>query len=138
MIMLKKIQIHKAPGQVMLTSIMVMGFLTLTAVIIGITAIARESQSTLVMENKIIATAAVTACMEQAMDRLGRDEFYSGNEVIDVADLECGVRPILYNVDDTWTIETFSQVNDQISRLRVILGSRAPVLINSWQEVATF
>lgn len=136
--MLKGFKIHKVPGQVMLTSIMVMGFLTLTAIVIGITAIARESQSTLAMENKTLATAAATACMEQAMDRLGRDEFYSGNETIAVADLECGVRPILYNADNTWTIETFSQVNDQIARFRVNLNSRAPVLINSWEEVATF
>jgi len=128
---------HKAPGQVMLTSILILGFLTLTAIVIGITAIARETQSTLAMENKALASAAATACMEQAIDRLGREETYAGNEVLDVADMQCGIRPILYS-ENTWTIETFSQVNNQIARYRVVLSSRAPVLINSWEEVATF
>ncbi|MDF1497348.1 MAG: hypothetical protein P1P90_04795 [Patescibacteria group bacterium] len=128
---------HKAPGQVMITSILILGFLTLTAVTIGITAIARETQSTLAIENKALASAAATACAEQAIDRLGRDETYSGNEVLAVADMECTIRPILFNAN-IWTIETYSEVNKQIARYRILLSGRAPVLINSWEEVATF
>lgn len=121
----------------MLISIMILSFLTLSAIVVGIAAIARESRSTMAIENKALATAAATACAEQAMDRLGREETYSGNEVLDVADMECGVRSILYH-DNTWTIETYSQIGDQIARFRLILSNRAPVVIDSWEEVATF
>ncbi len=128
---------HKAPGQVMLISIMILGFLTLSAIVVGIAAISRESQSTLAIENKALASAAATACAEQAMDRLGRDELYAGNEVLEVADLECEIRPILFNAG-TWTIETYAEVGQQIARFRLILSNRAPVEILSWAEVATF
>ena len=128
---------HKAPGQVMLISIMILSFLTLSAIVVGLAAIARESRSTTVIENKALAAAAATACAEQAMDRVGRNELYSGNAVVEVADMECGIRPILFNAG-TWTIETYAQVGQQIARFRLILSNRAPVEILSWEEVATF
>jgi hypothetical protein len=128
---------HKESGQVMLTSILILGFLTLTAVVIGITAIARETQSTLAIENKALASAAATACAEHAIDRLGREDAYLGNEVLDVADMQCEIRSILYH-ENTWTIETSSQVSNQIARYRIVLSAKAPVVIDSWEEVATF
>mgnify|MGYP006900781810 FL=1 len=128
---------HKAPGQVMLISILILSLLTLGSIIIGITAIVRESQSTSAMENKALASAAATACMEQAMDRLGRDIDYAGDEVLDVVDMNCVIRPIVYD-GAAWTIETYSWVNNQVARYRVVLTSRTPVFIESWQEVATF
>lgn len=128
---------HKAPGQVMLISILILSLLTLGSIIIGITAIVRESQSTSAMENKALASAAATACMEQAMDRLGRDIDYAGDEVLDVVDMNCVIRPIVYD-GAAWTIETYSWVNNQVARYRVVLTSRTPVYIESWQEVATF
>lgn len=128
---------HKAPGQVMLISILILSLLTLSSIIIGVASIIRESQSTSAMENKALASASATACMEQAMDRLGRDIDYAGDEVLDVVDMNCVIRPITYN-GAVWTIETYSWVNNQVARYRVVLTSRTPIYIESWQEVATF
>ncbi len=121
----------------MLISILILSFLTLGSIIIGVTAIVRESQSTTAMENKTLASAAAMACMEQAMDRLGRDIDYAGDEVLDVVDMNCVIRPIAYD-GAAWTIETYSWVNNQVARYRVVLTSRTPVYIESWHEVATF
>lgn len=132
-----KFKIHKLSGQVMLISILILGFLTLTAIVVGILSIARESQSTLAIENKTFAQAAAGACAEQAIDRLGRDESYAGNEIILVGDVECQIRPVLFQ-DPEWIIETESQVGEQYARYRIVLATRAPVLIEFWKEVATF
>ncbi len=126
-----------AQGQVMLISVMVLGFLTLGFVVLGIATASQTSQSATVIENKSMASAAAAACVEQAINRLGINAGYAGNEVLTAGAQTCIIRPIIA-LGGTWTIEASAQVGDQYARSRVILTSRAPVVIGSWNEVAGF
>lgn len=121
----------------MLISVMVLGFLTAGFVILGMATTSQSSQSATVTENKLMASAAATACMEQAIDRLGLNAGYAGNETLTVGAQSCTVRPIITG-GGTWTIETSAQTGATYARYRVILTSRAPVIISSWTEIAGF
>ena len=127
---------HTAKGETLLISLLVLGFLTLGFVLVGIQSIIDEAQVSVVGENKAIASAAATACMEHALNGLALDVGYAGNETRIVGAQSCTIRPIVSG--GTYTLETFSQVKDQWTRYRVILTSRAPVAISSWTEVASF
>ncbi len=120
----------------MLLSLLALGFLALGFAMIGNASLIRASQSAVVYENKALASAAATACMEQAIDRLALSSGYAGNETLTVGTQTCTVRPVI--AGGTWTIETSAQVGNQRTRYRTILSSRAPVVITSWVEVASF
>jgi hypothetical protein len=116
---------------------MILGFITLGFILIGFASLSSELQVSTVLENKERSASAATACMEQAMDRLGRNASYAGNETLIVASSTCMVRPVTSG-SGTWTLESWAQIEDQYTRYRVILTSRAPVAISSWNEIAEF
>lgn len=130
-------RLHSASGQVMIISMMVLGFLTLNFILIGFTSLRDESFASLAIENKALSESTAAGCMEQAMERLGQNASYAGNETLSVASSTCAVRPIILDTG-TWTIETWAQEGDQYTRYRAVLTSRAPIIISSWTEVATF
>lgn len=132
-----RLRVHTASGQVLIVSLLVLGFLTLSFILIGTISLGDNAQVSVVMENKALADAAAAGCMEQAMDRLGLNISYAGNETLTVASSTCAVRPVIVGVG-TWTIETWAHVGDQYTRYRTILTSRTPITINTWTEIAAF
>ena len=128
---------HVASGQAIIISLLILGFLTLSFVLIGASSLGDEMRVNVVLENEALSAAAATGCMEQAMDRLGLDATYVGNETLSVASSTCAVRPMIIG-SGNWTLETWAQSNDQYTRYRVILTSRAPVTISSWTEIVGF
>ncbi len=128
---------HKASGQALLISLLVLGFLTLSFLLVGTLSLSDEEQVNLVLENKALSTAAATSCMEQAMDRLGLSSSYAGSETLSVTSSTCAVRPVIVG-SGIWTLETWAQVSNQYTRYQVILSSRSPITIRSWTEVAGF
>lgn len=121
----------------MIISLLILGFLTLSFVLIGNTSLNDEAQANLALENKAMSAAAATGCVEQALDRLGLSASYAGSETLTIASSTCSVRPVIVG-GGTWTLETWSQYADQYTRYRVVLTSRAPIAIQSWTEIAAF
>ena len=134
---MRHLRVHLESGQVMVISLVVLGFLALSFVLIGAVSLSDEILVNLALENKALSTAAAGGCMEQAMDRLGRNAAYAGNESLSVASSTCMIRPIIAG-SGIWTLETWGQNSNQYTRYRVILTSRAPILISSWTEIAGF
>lgn len=128
---------HTAPGQTLVISLLVLSFLTVSFVVIGISSLIEDSQANTALYNKTLAGAAATGCMERAMDKLGQDSSYAGNESLSVASSTCTIRPVIVG-GGNWTLETWSQVQDQYARERAILTSRSPITISSWTEIAGF
>lgn len=126
-----------AEGQAMLISVLVLGFAALGFVLIGLATSSQASQSALAVENKAIASAAATGCAEQAIERLGLNSAYTGNETLTVGTQSCTIQPIS-SVSGTWIIETSAHIGDQFTRYKIVLSNRAPVMIDSWNEVASF
>jgi hypothetical protein len=132
-----KLRLHTAAGQTALIAILILGFLTLGFIVIGLTSVVSETQIGSVLQNKGLAITAANACIDHAMDSLGRDNSYAGNESLQVASSTCTIRPIIM-ATSTWTIETYSQVVDQYARYRTILSSLTPVTVSSTSEIASF
>ncbi len=128
---------HTAPGQTMVISLLVLGFLVVTFVAIGISSLVEDEQATTALYNKTLAASAATGCMEQAMDKLGRDATYAGNETLVVASSTCRIRPVIVG-SGIWTIETTSTVSNQYAKYRAILSSQNPIHITSWTEITGF
>ncbi len=129
--------VHAASGQTLVITMLVLGFLTLTFTLIGFSSVSNESRINLVFEHKASSAAAAVGCMEQAMNRLGMNVTYPGNETLAVASSTCTVRPVMFG-NGTWTLETWAQSGDQYTRYRTILTNRTPISISSWTEVADF
>ena len=121
----------------MIISMLVLGALTLTFILIGNLSLGRAAQIHVAMENKTLSEAAATACAEQAMDRLGRNAGYAGNETLDVADGDCHIRPIIADAG-TWTLETTATSSGQHTNYRVTLSGIEPPTISSWTELGGF
>lgn len=130
-------RVHEESGQVMVITLLILGFLALSFVLIGAATLGDEILVNLTLENKAYSVAAATGCMEQAMDRLGRNASYAGNETLNVASSTCMIRPVIVG-SGTWTLETWAQTSNQYTRYRAILTSRAPITIDSWAEVGGF
>jgi hypothetical protein len=128
---------HAAAGQTALISILILGFLTMGFIAIGLTSVLSEMKIGTIIENKGLAITAANACLDQAMDRLGRDHEYTGNETLGVATSTCTIRPII-STTSTWTIEAYSQVVDQYARYRLILTNLTPLTVSSTTEVVSF
>jgi hypothetical protein len=126
-----------AAGQTALIAMLILGFLTLGFVIIGLSSVISEMRTGSALENKGLASSAANGCLDEAIDKLGRDHEYVGNETLTIASSTCVIRPII-STTSTWTIETSSQVSDQYARYRVILSSLTPVTVSSTKEVISF
>jgi hypothetical protein len=105
--------------------------------LIGALSLRNERGGVLVSTQEKRTQQAASACMEAAIDRLGRDADYGGDELVDLGDgLTCEIRPIVGG--GPWTVEAESQVGDAIARYRAVLTSRCPVEIDSWSELDEF
>ncbi|MBI4133383.1 hypothetical protein HY478_02095 [Candidatus Uhrbacteria bacterium] len=124
-------------GAAMLISVVVLATVMLGFALSGSFTSTQELQTLTVLQNKKMAAGGAAACMEHAIDRLGRNSEYGGNETLANGGLSCTVRPITGG-GPTWTIETESNVGNQWARYRVTLSERAPPVIASWVEVPTF
>lgn len=121
----------------MVISMLVLGAMTLSFILIGNMSLGQSAQVNAVLENKALSSAAATACAEQAMDRLGRNAAYAGNENLNVASSTCYVRPVIIGVG-TWTLETAATSSEQHTYYRIRLSAIAPPVISSWTELAGF
>lgn len=124
-------------GEAMIISVLILSAVMLSFSLVGMNSVVRHMQTNSSSENKKIAVQAATACLEIALDRLGRNASYTGNENISIDNLTCTIRPITVGVG-TWTISSEGRSNNQYARYTVILSNRAPITISSWREVATF
>lgn len=124
-------------GNVMLVSILILLAVLLGFIMIGMTLTVGNQQGDTVAFNKALARQASTACLEMAMDKIGRNSAYTGDETISItASTSCLIRPVVSST--TWTIEAEAVVANERSRERVVLSNLAPVTIQSWAEVASF
>jgi hypothetical protein len=121
----------------MIISLMILLAILLGFAFIGALTLRGEEGGVVVSMHEGRARAAASACMESAIDRLGRDVSYTGDETVDLGGgLICTIRPILTGSD--WTIEVEASVQGAVARQRVVLSARNPVTIDSWEEVASF
>ncbi len=128
---------HVAGGQAMLLTLVVLGFLTSTLVLTGANSLIQHAEVANIMENKAFASAAAMGCMEHALDQLGLNGSYAGNESLSVASTTCSIQPVVSGAS-SWTLDTWARSNDQYARYRVILSSRLPLVISSWKEMVSF
>lgn len=124
-------------GGVMIITLLILMAIMLGFTIVGISTATREQQGFIESDFEMTADYAATACAETAIDRLGRDEAYVGNETISLeAGISCTIHPIVSS--SPWIIDASSDVSGRVSRYRVTLSSRNPVDILSWEKVASF
>jgi hypothetical protein len=124
-------------GNVMIVTLLILLTIMLGFAFIGSVSLRNESEGVLMSLEERQAQSAASACMETAIDRLGRDENYAGDESIDLGGgITCTIRPVIAGA--TWTIESEAQVSDAIARYRVVLTSRIPVEIDTWSEIDSF
>ncbi|MEK7116302.1 MAG: hypothetical protein AAB879_02825 [Patescibacteria group bacterium] len=124
-------------GQALLISVLVLSTVLLGIGLLSVTMLVTSSQSMITLANKRIAAAAATACMESAINRLGRNGSYVGNETLTVASTTCSIRPIVVSSTPI-VIEVWASVANQFARERAILSNRSPIVISSWIEVPQF
>jgi len=122
-------------GQVLLVALMVLGFVAIGFVMISNISLIKSAKTATVLENKALAAAAATACIEQAMTRLAMDVAYAGNVTSTIGTQTCHIQPITSG-GGTWTINTVAQVGNQYSRYRTILSGRSPIIVSSWAELS--
>ena len=121
----------------MIVTLMILLTIMLGFAFIGAISLRNEQEGVLTSMHEKRTRAAATACLETAIDRLGRDSEYTGDETIDLGGGSwCTIRPIIE--DTTWTVEAESSIGLATTRIRAILSSRNPVVIDSWDEVAEF
>lgn len=124
-------------GGVMVITLLILMAIMLSFAVVGIATVVRERQGFVEEHRMRLAEQAANACADVAIDRLGRDGAYVGNEVLDVGgDISCTIRPIIS--EDGWTIETESTVDGRVARYQIHLANRNPVDIVSWSKVTSF
>lgn len=127
---------NQRPGSVMLLSTLMMGVILLSVTIAGFNALFYERSANTAHEQHAQALALATGCMEYAMQRLGQEASYQGNQTYLIDGQTCTILPI--EATSVWMIRTQVTFQQHTARLRVVLSSRSPVTVTSWQEGATF
>lgn len=128
---------HQAHGGAMITTMLILMAIMLGFLLSGLFSSVREKEVLVDSDRVSVADQAANACAEVAIDRLGRDGAYAGNEVLSIdTGISCTIRPILFST--TWTIETTATVDGRTTNYRIILNGKNPVDISSWQKVASF
>lgn len=120
----------------MLLSTLILGTILLSITIAGFDALFYEREANRAHEQKAQAMALASGCMEYAMQRLGQVASYQGNESYVVDGQTCTIFPI--ETGTGWTLKTAVTVEEHTARLQVVLSSRSPVTISSWQEGVLF
>ena len=124
-------------GSVMVITLMVLLAIMLSFAVVGLTSIVRERQGLIEQYRQKRAENAAHACADSAIDRLGRNSEYAGDEVMNVGGDSCEIRPIINGGSD-WTIQAESIVDGSTARVEVVLTGRDPVAISSWEKVSSF
>ncbi|MBD3251376.1 hypothetical protein GF380_02890, partial [Candidatus Uhrbacteria bacterium] len=115
--------LHYKHGSVMIITMLILLAILLGFAFIGAVSIRSERGGVLTYGFYARARAAANACMETAIDRLGRDASYTGDESVDIGNGNtCTIHPI--EEDTHWTIKTESQINDATVRMRAVLSSQ--------------
>ncbi|MDO8435459.1 MAG: hypothetical protein Q7S89_02145 [bacterium] len=124
-------------GAALLISVLILSSIMLGAIIFGSQSFRNETDAATALLNKKAAEAAATSCMEEAFYRLGNNPAYVGNEILAIGGTSCTIRPIVSG-GGTWTIETEAAAFGLNGRLRVVLSSRFPLTITSWESLAHY
>jgi hypothetical protein len=121
----------------MIVALLILLVILLGFTLIGALSLRNERGGVLVSAHEKRAQQAASACMEAAIDRLGRDEDYGGDETVDLGEgVTCEIRPIAGS--GPWAVEAESRVGGATARYRAVLTSRCPVEIDSWSELEEF
>ena len=123
-------------GDVMLISLLILLAILLGFSVAGMILAVGESQGEAVSLSASTSRQAAAACMEAALDKIGRDAAYVGNESLTVGSSTCMIFTVVSST--TWTLRTEATVVNEVSRQEVVLSDLAPVTILSWSEVASF
>ncbi|HLD31226.1 MAG TPA: hypothetical protein VJB41_03470 [Patescibacteria group bacterium] len=123
-------------GAAMVISVLILSVVMLSMALTGTSSFMREIQIIEAAKNKKISLSAANACIELAMDRLGRNINYQGNETINNGALLCDILAI--NPGPPWTIKTEASRGNQSAKMQAVLSSRSPVIIDSWEEIEGF
>lgn len=123
-------------GAAILISVLILSSIMLGAIIFGSQSFRNETDAATALLNKKTAEAVATSCMEEALYRFGNNPSYVGNETLVIGSASCTIRPILSG--SAWTLETEASAFGVNGRLRVILSSRFPPTITSWESLAHF
>ncbi|GEM_PF-2731832 len=124
-------------GSALLLTVLVLSVILLRLVVASSTAFIQIEQRSIASRNKKVAEAGAAACMEHAMNALGRNSSYAGGEVYAGAVTPCTVHPVEVGAG-TWVLKSEATVGTQTVRLQVTLSALVPPHIVSWQEVASF
>ncbi len=129
--------IHKMHGGVMIITMMIMMSIMLSFAVVGIATVLREGQEYGEDLNMRSAEQGANACADTAIERLGLNSSYTGNETVTLGNgTVCTIYPVI-NAGG-WTIQTESWVNNRVARVQVVLDGRNPVSIVSWNKVEHF
>lgn len=121
----------------MITTLLILTAIMIGFLLAGLFSSVREKESIMETDFTSVAEQAANACAETAIDRLGRDGAYAGNEDIQIsASVSCHIRPVIFA--STWTIQTTATVKGRVANYQIILNGRSPVDILSWQKVQNF
>lgn len=123
-------------GAAMVISVLILSVVMLSLALTSSTSFIRELQIIETTKNKKISFNGANACAEAAIDRLGRNINYAGNEIINLGNVSCTILPI--SSGPPWVIKSQSVYQNQYTRIIVNLSSRSPVVISSWEEVDSF
>ncbi|MCW1891717.1 MAG: hypothetical protein KIH65_000535 [Candidatus Uhrbacteria bacterium] len=130
-------KIFRPHGGVMIITLLILLAIMLSFAIIGIATVIRERQGFVEEYRMKVAEQAANACGDIAIDRLGRDGAYAGNESLDIGGgITCTIRPIV--ASGGWIIQTESTVDGRVARYQIQLVNRNPVDITSWSKVGSF
>lgn len=133
----KKKGVHQIHGGAMITTLLILTAIMIGFLLAGLFSSVREKEGLIESDRMSVAEQAANACADVAIDRLGRDANYAGNEDVSVdTGVSCHIRPVIFA--STWTIETTATSNGRVANYRIVLNGRNPVDILSWQKVQNF
>ena len=90
-------------GAAMVISVLILSVVMLSIAITSSTSFIRELQIIQIIRSKKVSLNTAIACNEVAMNNLGRNANYTGNEVIDVEGNSCTILTI--NPGPPWEIK---------------------------------
>jgi len=88
-------------------------------------------------EQKALADLSATGCMEQALESLGVNHAYAGNETKTFNSIVCSIRPVLHP-NGYYVVETQAAYGLQNVFLRVTVPSVEPMTVSTWDEISSF
>lgn len=121
----------------MLVSVLILAAMLLGFALLGAFVSLERGRSGMSLEQKFMAKASAASCMEMALQGLGNDHAYQGNQSMSFGGVDCHIRPI-YQQFGVWVVEIEASSGNQVYRIKTILSKLDPVTIKSWLEVPNF